>query len=308
MSSQDKNTADYTGQSSSEPEPVILEDAKAISGLETTSTSVQDSEDVTSGIIQVRSLDADGNCRINTLTTVPNGVKFLQHPYSRCYIVESTSNTGSVRRTSGYALNSTRVITSDVHYGARSIKVSRAYTLPSPIGGPSTTGFDSQWANAIRTWYDDQRKANIGLRYAILGMAAPLRIPDSAGDSNFTTITSILSISRTPELLLLTRRVPSGELVSGVSTESPRQITTGSVAEWFNTHLGGYIGRGSDDYMLGSPVFVTSSLTPLPGGGTTTGQLLVGVVTDEIVASNPCSVNVGMFTDLGGINSLLAAF
>jgi hypothetical protein len=284
----------------------VLEDAKTISSFPIDTTRALDGR---AGNIEVRSLDPDGNCRINTLATVPEGTKFVQHPYSRCYIVESTSTTGEVRRTSGYALSAIRVITSDVHYGARSIKVSRVYTISSPLGGPSTTTFDSQSANAIRTWNDAERQTNIGLRYAILGMAAPLSIHDSDGDNKFTTITSILSITRTPELLLLTRRVPSGELVSGTSVGTLSQITFGTpAAEWFNTHLGGYIGRGGDDYMLGSPIFVTESTTPVPGGGTSTSKVLVGLVTDEIVATDPCSVNAGLFTDPNGVNGLLAAF
>jgi hypothetical protein len=299
----------HTQDTSSTSEAVILQDAKAISSFQLDQAGTRSDQDARPDNIEVRSLDPDGNCRINTFTTVPEGNTFLRHPYSRCYIVESTSTAGAVRRTSGYALSSTRVITSDVHYGARTIKVSRAFTRPSPLGGPTLTTFDSEWANAIRTWDPAEKQKNIGLRYAILGMAAPLNITDGDGDNNFTTITSVLSITRTPELLLLTRRVPSGELVTDTSVETPWQITFGTpAAEWFNTHLGGYIGRGSDDYMLGSPIFVTSSSTTLPGGGTSTSQVLVGLVTDEIVATSPCSVNAGLFTDPNGVNLLLAAF
>jgi len=252
-------------------------------------------------------LDPNGNCRVNTLTAVPQSDIPDRHPYDRCYIVETTFATGTVR-TSGYALSADRVITSDVHFGPEPTTVSRVYTRYNP-GGLPITSFDTHYANAIRCWSADSRRTNVGLRYCVLGMDTPLSIHDSEGHHTYTTITSILSFPGTPTLSLITRNIPTGELIMGTSTEVPRRITFGSVAEWYSTHLAGYLGRGSDDYMLGSPIFVTVATTSLtPGGRTTYNHLLVGLVTDEVVASNPCTVNAGLFVEDGAVQRLLYSF
>lgn len=149
----------------------------------------------------------------------------------------------------------------------------------------------------------------MGYRYCILGMANPLNITDSEGDNTFGTITGFLSIPPTLDLTLLTRRVPSGELLQGTSTEAPRRVTFGNLSEWYVTHLGGYIGRGSDDYMLGSPIFVAQeSFAGGISGAVTTEYILVGLVVDEVVASDPCTVNAALFVDDGAVQQVLGFF
>lgn len=106
--------------------------------------------------IRPLSLDPNGNCRVDILAPVPEGNTMIKHPWSRCYIVESTLANGTVLRTSGYALSATRVITSDVHFEPPSTKVSRAYVF-GDLSGPHTTHFDSEWANAVRAFTNTDR-------------------------------------------------------------------------------------------------------------------------------------------------------
>jgi hypothetical protein len=152
------------------------------------------------------SLDPDGNCRIKIFSDVPQGNTMLQYPFSRCYVVQSTTTTGQVIQTSGFALSGTHVLTSNVHIinieqRPGPITVSRSYQFVNPDGSTDTT-FDSQVANEVASWGDDEKEANIGLRYCMLDMANSLTITDSEGGQVFTTITSVLSINPSPDLQL----------------------------------------------------------------------------------------------------------
>lgn len=237
-----------------------------------------------------------------------------QYPYSRCYVVTSTAASGQVLQTSGFALSSTRVLTSNAHIinieqrpGA--ITVARSYSITNP-GGSINTTFDSHNAATVVSWGNDEKEANIGLRYCMLAMRDPLTITDGEGADVFTTITSVLSISPTPSLQLITRTVPNAVLMTGSARGSPRRITNGSVAEWFVTNLGGWLGRHTTsqhwDYMRGSPIFVNIETGPI-NGPLVNRAWLVGLVTDEVVASSPCTVNAGLFVDDGAVTRLLNA-
>jgi hypothetical protein len=235
----------------------------------------------------------------------------LQYPYSRCYVVESTASSGQVLQTSGFALSATRVLTSNAHavnieQRPGAITVARSYSFTNPDGSINTT-FDSQTASEIVSWGDE---AGIGLRYCMLAMRDPLTITDNEGDQVYTTILSVLSINPSPTLQLVTRDVPDGTLVTGSATGAPQRITNGSVAEWYVTDLGGWLGRYNNadfwDFLRGSPIFVTEELGPIDGP-LTKKAWLVGLVTDEVVASSPCTVNAGLFVDDGAVTRLLDA-
>lgn len=222
---------------------------------------------------------------------------------------------GVVYQTSGFALSGTRILTSNVHIinieqrpGA--ITVERSFKITNEDGSVSLEQ-ESIVASRVISWGNDEKEANIGLRYCMLSMPTSLHITDGEGDDVFTTITSVLSINPQPPLQVVTRRVPTAELVTATVNDEPRRVTFGSVAEWFVTDLGGWIGRHTTtndwDYMRGSPIFVTQESGP-PNGPLVSKAWLVGIVTDAVVASNPCTVNAGLFVDDGAVQRLLDAF
>ena len=238
----------------------------------------------------------------------------LQYPYSRCYVVESTASSGQVLQTSGFALSPTRVLTSNAHVvnieqRPGIITVARSYQTTDSDGSITTT-FDSHTASHMASWGDDENEANIGLRYCMLAMDDLLAVRGDEGDQGYTTILSVLSINPNPTLQLITRDVPDATLETGSNTGAPRRITNGSVAEWYVTDLGGWIGRYNNadfwDFLRGSPIFVTEESGPIDGPWTTKAWL-VGLVTDEVVASSPCTVNAGLFVDDGAVTRLLNA-
>lgn len=260
--------------------------------------------------VQPRSLDSNGNCRINIFSTVQQGETMRQYPYSRCYVVESTTPSGQVLQTSGFALSAIRVLTSNAHVvnieqRPGVITVARSYSFNNSDGSLNTA-FDSQTVSSVASWGDDEHEANIGLRYCMLAMRNPLTITDSEGDQVYTNILSVLSINPNPPLQLITRDVPGGNLVTGSATGAPQRITNHNVAEWYVTNLGGWLGRYNSanlwDYLRGSPIFAESGPTDGP-----LATRLVGLVTDEVVASSPCTVNAGLFVDGGAVTRLLNA-
>jgi hypothetical protein len=262
--------------------------------------------------VQPLSLDPNGNCRVNIFSNVQQGETMLQYPYSRCYVVESTTPSGQVLQTSGFALSATRVLTSNAHVvnieqRPGVITVARSYSFTNSDGSINTA-FDSEAASTATSWGDDEHEANIGLRYCMLAMHNPLTITDSEGDQVHTTILSVLSINPNPTLQLITRDVPNGNLVTGSATGAPQRITNHNVAEWYVTNLGGWLGRHNSanhwDFLRGSPIFVTEESGPIDGP-LVTKAWLVGLVTDEVVASSPCTVNAGLFVDDGAVTRLL---
>jgi len=282
--------------------------------------SSQTHETPQSGGIHPSGLDQNGNCKINIFSPVPQGEPMVQYPNSRCYFVETSNAAGQVLQTSGFALSPNRVLTSSAHVvnlqsKAGSCLIQRSYSFVNEDGSVETE-FDSHYASRVVFWDNPENEPDIGLRYCMFALDTdPLTITDEAGENVFTTITSVLELSSEPTLQLLTRDVQNSTtqdatLMSGEVTGAPRQVTTGHVAEWFSTDLGGWLGRHDNafdwDYLRGSPIFVTEEMGP-PNGPLTTMAWLVGLVTDEVVASSPCTVNAGLFTDLGGVTRLLDA-
>jgi hypothetical protein len=271
-------------------------------------------KDTAPGGLHELDLDSDGNCRINIFNDVPDGPTMLQYPFNRCCIVQSTAMTGQVMESSGFALSATRVLTSDIHHinteqRPGPITVLRVYHTVNEDGSIETIQ-ESVIANGSVAFGDNAEGNLIGLHYCMLATENSLNITDDEGDNVFTTITSVLSINPNPDLQLLTRRVPTGELVSGIATGAPRRVTFGSVAEWYVTNLGGWIGTRTTatltTFLRGSPIFVTEEMGPL-NGPLVSKAWLVGLVTDEVVASNPCTVNAGLFVDDGAVTRLLDA-
>jgi hypothetical protein len=110
-------------------------------------------------------LDADGNCRINIFNDVPQ-FEISQYPYSRCYMVQSVNSVGQVMATSGFALSSTPVLTSNVHVTNISqkpgvITVMRLYQTVSEDGDTSDV-FESSFAKSS-TYFGGAANQNIGL-------------------------------------------------------------------------------------------------------------------------------------------------
>jgi hypothetical protein len=248
-------------------------------------------------------IDGFGSCRIDMFSSVDASPKMRQHPWSRVYVVESRSPTGQLRRTSGYALSRTRVLTSDIHGNGSGIRVSRLYTT-SPGGSAFA---DSDTAHSAKWFYDGQRGANLGLRYMVLMMDQGVAIVDSEGDGNYTTITAAQSINPDAELTMVTRSANTDELVQGSTGVKPLRMTNGYVAEQYFTALGGYGVSGENDYILGSPIFVTeTTFEGGVGGNPITKMLLVGLATEEPKGGNEsCSVNAGLFHDLGAVELIL---
>lgn len=259
-----------------------------------------------SGINQ-QSLDAQGNCRINIFNTVLGGSINRQHPYSRCYVCTSSDH-GVTTSTSGYALDSTHVITTDLHTGRSSVTISRIFSTTNADGSETVTSDSAiSPANAWVVWDEEERNANRGLKYCILRTESPLSIDDSEGSHTWTNLTSVLSITSNPELFMLTRRVPTGELISCTSSDPPQLLTnTNTAANYFSTTLGGYVPQGNNDYLLGSPIFVVQTEQSPFGGPVTTSYSLVGIA-DRVVETEPCLVNAAIFVSDNGVQALLNA-
>ena len=134
-----------------------------------------------------------------------------------------------------------------------------------------------------------------------VGFASPTYDSSESG-------TSILSLLI---LQLITRDVPDETLETGSNTGAPRRITNGSRSrmvrdgpwglDWkaqqsrlleFLARVSSFCGRGVGVHLMGH------------------GRLkawLVGLVTDEVVASSPCTVNAGLFVDDEAVTRLLDA-